>query len=393
MNPAPVLTAAPRAADSARSRQYTRIAYGAGSPDPYLQVVGLGADQDAGQAIVASMQNPPGSPTLWQPAGQTLAAPVPLTDLVVCSDMVATDAVGLGNDGAIYVVGTQTQDAVWSPGPGRITLSPTFLPGSLSACLLNTSTVFAVTSAQAPCVAAQRSQQADNAWRGGYALPLPATGRTTYQWLGARPDVSDRGVTHAIGLTSAGQACEVATSAGSGTGPGNWLAGHGLLGNAGGLPVFTRLLLVSGDAKGAFHVIGVASDGSVWDIDQYQTSGAGGWTGRSQLIAPSGIVRGAGNKIECYLTTDADGVVLNLVCQTMSTLVCFAKNSAGAWVPQNFGIPVLGGCSEWQIVTNLTAGAGPEVFILGLRGWGPVYQLASFSQGAWRAGPPAPISQ
>jgi hypothetical protein len=76
---------------------------------------------------------------------------------------------------------------------------------------------------------------------------------------------------HAVGLTSDGKASEVAAAKGPGVGSANWSKWTGILGSANGLPEFSQLVLVSGDGAGNFHVIGLGTDGSVWDIDQYST--------------------------------------------------------------------------------------------------------------------------
>ena len=377
--------------DPTRTRhpQYSKFACGHGSPDLYVQVLGLGAGKKAGTASVASMQNSASAHGDWTPSSIALTGanpPATLADLAVCAGSSATEAVGIGSDGRIYRVGSQTQDQQWTPGGGLLPQATTFVPGSLSASLLNTATFFAVTSTQAPWVAGYRDQS--QVWQPGYALP--GAGGLSFQFLAARPDRSNAGTTHAIGLTTDGKACEVATAVGSGTGVGNWTAGKGRLGSATGLPAFTQLLLVTADSSQNFHVIGLGSDGSVWDIDRYAAGAVTPqWSGQSTRIVAPGSV--SGSKIDFFLSGTPTSFTINLVAWTNSTLVVFAT-FATIWVPASVTIPTSGASRHWQIINNLVDTASNGIFILGLSGAGLLYELAYCKNGTWTAGTQTPIS-
>lgn len=372
-----------------RHQQYSKLACGHGSPGLYVQVLGLGAGKKAGLPFVAAMQSSAFAHGDWTPSSLALTGanpPATLADLAVCAGFNATEAVGIGTDGRIYRVGSQTQYPQWTPGGGLLPQATTFAAGSLSACLINTATFFAVSSAQAPWVAAYRDQS--QVWQPGYALPGPDG--LTYTSLAARPDRSSAGTTHAIGLTTDGKASEVATASGPGTGIGNWTQGKGVLGSTTGLPSFTQLLLVSGDAKNNFHVIGLGTDGSVWDIDQYAATAAlPGWSGVSTRISAAGAI-GSG-KIDFFLSGAPGDFAINLVAWAGSTLITFAT-FASSWSPVSVTIPTRGVSPHWQIVNNLVDTTSNGIFLLGLSGAGLLYELAYCKNGTWTAGPATPIS-
>jgi hypothetical protein len=252
--------------------------------------------------------------------------------------------------------------------------------------MINTATVFALSAQGAPWVAAYRDQQTHPQWQPGYALPNLAG--ATFQQLVARPDMSSVSPTHAIGLTTGGQAVEVASAQGTGTGAGNWRVGAGVLGQASGLPAFARILVISGDAAGNFHVIGLGTDGSVWDVDQYTAKTAvPQWTKASQLIAPAGTLSSS-SKIDCYL---GSGLSLNLVAWQGSQLTAFAQYTT-SWRATATVIPTSGVTAEWHLAANCSGTAGTD-FILGVAGTGLVYELAYLNaHGAWEAGAQVPIN-
>lgn len=388
MNPESATLAEPT---RTRHQQYGKIACGHGNPDLYVQVLGLGSGKNAGKPYVAAMQNSDSAHGDWTPSAFSLTganAPATLVDLAACAGNNATEAVGLGSDGNIYRLGSQTQDGTWTKGGGLVAQSTTFSPGSISACLLNTVTVFAVSSAKAAWVAAYRNQSQPQQWQAGYALPGPVG--VTYQSLAARPDLSNAGTTHAIGLTTDGKACEAATAGGPGTGASNWTTGKGILGQTTGLPAFAQLLLVSGDAQNNFHVIGLGTDGSVWDIDQYSaTAATPAWSGNSTQIVAAGTI--GNSKIDFFLSGAPGSFSINLVAWTNSTLVTFAIY-ASSWTTASVTIPTCGASRHWQIVSNLKDTASNGIFILGLSGVGLLYELAYCKNGTWTAGPLTPIS-
>jgi len=353
-----------------------------------LVVAGITSGKLSGRPAVLSTQIEPFGNNNWQPGYLQLRGPVGmnyLTDLVVAAGNNLSHVVGLGNDGNIYCAGSENAGQ-WTPGAGLLSQVQTFLSGTLSAQIVNTATVFALSNLGAPWVAAYRDQQAQPQWQRGYALPNP-TG-ATFKQLAARPDTSDLGPTHAIGLTTGGQAVEVATARGRGTGAGNWSPGAGVLGQASGLPAFVQLLAISGDNAGNFHVIGLGADGSVWDIDQYTANAAAPkWTKVSQLIAPAGTC--STGKIGCYV---GSGLSLNLVAWQGSRLTVFACFTA-SWSTTTTVIPTSGIASEWHLAANCKGSVGTE-FILGVAGTGLVYELAYLnSHGAWEAGAQVPINQ
>jgi hypothetical protein len=370
---------------------YGKLACGHGTPGLYVQVLGIGAGKNAGQPAVAAMQNSTSAHGDWQSAYLPLTgatAPATLVDLTVCAGYNATEGVGLGSDGNIYLVGEQTEDKKWTAGAGMLTQNDktTFLPGTLSSCLLNTTTILAISSGNVPCVAAYRDEK--QVWQPGYPLISPII--SVFQSVAARPDLSSAGTVHAIGLTGGGHACEVATASGSGTGKSNWKAGHGYLGSKTGLPSFAQLLLVSGDAAMNFHVIGLGTDGSVWDIDTY-SAGADTpkWSGTSTRIFAEKTI--AGSKIDFFLSGAPGSFTINLVAWAGSTLkivACFDQ----AWTTSNAEIPVSGTSAHWHIVNNLADTTSSGIFILGLSGLGLIYELAYSKDGTWTAGSTKPIS-
>jgi hypothetical protein len=394
MNAAPTTTLSPdqAAANAGRTqnRQYARLACGPGSPGNFVQVLGLSAGKDEGQPAVVSIQKTASAQGDWTPSYIPLTgaiSPITLKDLVVCAGYNTTEAVGLGSNGNIYRVGYQTNSPAWVAGEGLLSQPVVFSPGTLSACLINTPTFFAVSFMNAPWVAAYRDQS--QVWQKGYPLPGPAG--LSYQAIAARPDTSDAGTTHAIGLTADGKACEVATAAGRGTGSGNWTQGKGILGQATGLPAFTQLVLISGDAANNFHVIGLGTDGSVWDIDQFATQAATpAWSGRSTLIAAAGTI--SNSKIDFFLSSSATGFSINLLAWAGSTLKIFATYGT-SWTTGTATIPTSGASLHWHVVNNLADPGSNSVFILGLSGAGLAYELAYCNNGTWTAGPRIPISK
>jgi len=370
-----------------RHQAYGKLACGPAPINNYVQVLGLTTGKTAGLPAVASMQNSTSVQGDWTPCYTPLTAPTPMVDLVVATGFDYTHAVGLGSDSHIYVAGSQNPAGKWEPksGSGLISNPTLFVAGSLSAQLINTPTVFALSYAKTPWVAAYRSLGVVG-WNSGYALPMPKP--FTLQWLGARPDVGDAGATHAIGLTTDGKACEVAIASGPGTGSSNWTVGKGTLGLATGLPAFTQLLLVSGDAQGNFHVIGLGADGSVWDIDQYSPARTNPetspkWSGISTRIAAAGSV--TAGKIDFYFSG-----AINVVTWSGSGLKVLATYTTG-WVPSTVAIPTSGGSLDWQVVNNMAGGAA--CFILGLGVAGLAYELAYYGNGKWSTGSKDPISQ
>ena len=368
---------------------YGKLACGHGTPGLYVQVLGIGAGKNAGQPAVAAMQNSTSAHGDWQSAYLPLTgatAPATLVDLTVCAGYNATEAVGLGSDGSIYLVGEQTEDKKWTAGAGVLTQDTTFLAGTLSSCLLNTTTILAISSGNVPCVAAYRDEK--QVWQPGYPLISPII--SVFQSVAARPDLSSAGTAHAIGLTGGGHACEVATASGSGTGKSNWKAGHGYLGSKTGLPSFAQLLLVSGDAAMNFHVIGLGTDGSVWDIDTYSAGSATPqWSGKSTRILAPGSV--SDSKIDFFLSGAPGSFTINLVAWAGSTLSVLASFGT-AWALSTATIPTSGFSARWQIINNLADTTSSGIFILGLSGLGLVYELAYSKDGTWTAGSTKPIS-
>lgn len=376
----------PVEASRPQRHSFSKIAVGQSSNNRLL-VVGITSGKPSGQPAALSAQVSPYSNNNWQPGYTPLTGPVGmiyLTDLVVACGSNTTHAVGLGNDGNVYCTGSEV-GSKWTPGAGLFSQTNVFKPGTLSAQMMNTATVFAVSSQGAPFVALQRDQQSPPQWQPGYALPNP-TG-ATFQQLLARPDMSDASPTHAIGLSTKGVAFEVASAKGPGTGPANWIPGAGQLGKASGLPAFSQLLAISSDAAGNFHVIGLGTDGSVWDIDQYSaTAKTPQWSKNSLLIAPAGTI--SSSKIDCYLGT---GLSLNLVAWNNNQLTTFAQYST-SWGPAALPIPTCGVSMEWHLVANCLGKPGTD-FILGVAGTGLVYELAYLnSSGAWEAGAQVPIN-
>lgn len=370
---------------------YGKLACGHGTPGLYVQVLGIGAGKNAGQPAVAAMQNSTSAHGDWQSAYLPLTgatAPATLVDLTVCAGYNATEAVGLGSDGNIYLVGEQTEDKKWTAGAGMLTQNDktTFLPGTLSSFLLNTTTILALSSKNIPWVAAYRDQK--QVWQPGYGLPSSIV--SNFQSVAARPDLSSAGTVHAIGLTSDGSACEVSIASGSGTGSGNWKAGKGVLGSTTGLPTFAQLLLVSGDAAMNFHVIGLGIDGSVWDIDTYSAGTATPqWSGKSTRILAPGSV--SDSKIDFFLSGAPGSFTINLVAWAGSTLSVLASFGT-AWALSTATIPTSGFSARWQIINNLADTTSSGIFILGLSGLGLVYELAYSKDGTWTAGSTKPIS-
>lgn len=372
---------------------YSKLACGHGTPGLYVQVLGIGAGKNAGQPAVAAMQKSASAQGDWQSAYLPLTgptAPAALVDLTVCAGYNATEAVGLGSDGNIYLVGEQTEDQKWTAGAGMLTQNQkttTFLPGTLSSCLLNTTTILALSSKNIPWVAAYRDQK--QVWQPGYGLPSSIV--SNFQSIAARPDLSSAGTVHAIGLTSDGNACEVSTASGSGTGSGNWTAGEGLLGSTTGLPTFAQLLLVTGDAAMNFHVIGLGTDNSVWDIDTYSAGSATPqWSGKSTcIVAPSSV---SDSKIDFFLSGAPGSFTINLVAWAGSTLSVLASFDT-AWAASTATIPTSGFSARWQIINNLADTSSTGIFILGLGSVGLVYELAYCKDGTWSAGTKTPLNK
>ena len=382
----------PVGASRTRSNLYSQIACGMNADTLAIQILGLTTGKGGGKPVVASEQKAPFKDGDWTPTSIALTgttAPVTLDELTVCAGSSATEAVGLGSDGRLYAVGSVAEAASWVGGRGAIATPTTFAPNTLSSWPINTVTVFAVSPTGAPYVAAY--QDASQAWQSGYPLPKPDA--TALRSFAARPDLSDAGTTHAIGLTTTGEAYEIATAQGPGIGVANWSAGKGRLGSASGLPVFNQLLLISGDNNQVFHVIGLGSDGSVWDVDTYSIS-ASTWSGTSTTIAASGSI--TEGTIDFYLSTTAAGeTAINLLAWAGSSLTCFATFVTG-WTASTTTVPTAGVSSKWQVIDNSAAamdGDYGDVFIIGLSGVGLVYELSYFHAGTWTAGAPTPINK
>ena len=361
---------------------YGRLAFGY-SQSNYVQVLGLAR----GRPAAASMQNSTSVQGSWSPVYVPLA-PVTLSDLVVCAGNNTTQAIGLGTDGNIYPVGKKISGGSWQAASGSpVTQSKKFKAGTLRFQLINTSTVFAVASDGGAWVATYRSQDAQPVWKPGYQLPQPTT--SIFQSLAARPDLSDAGTTHAIALAGSGVAYEVATAKGPGVGVNNWTAGAGALGGGATLPTFSQLVLVSGDCNSTFHVIGLGTDGSVWDIDQFAVKGSTlGWSKKSKNIVPAGTI--TVGPIDFYLSNPAGSIVINLVKAVTGGLQVFAQFSQTGWNSASISIATSGGSTSWRLINNLVAGTG--VLALGLGSTGFAYELAYFDGNTWTAGSRSPIS-
>lgn len=379
----PVSVARPQAT------QYANLALGLSTPNNHLQIVGLTAGKSAGQPGVAAAQASPYGQGDWTPVATRLTGATPpatLKHLAITADTIGCEAVGLGNDGKIDRAGRQF-DGPWVSDTGPVTQPMTFVPGSLSAHVLNTATVFAAAATDnAPWVALYRDQSTPPQWQPGFALPNPT--HSEFQFVAACPDLSDAGTTHVIGLTTGGRACEVATTSGRGTGPTDqqWTGGFGFLGNASGLPAFSQLVLISGDAAQNLHVLGHGLDGSVWDIAQYSLAPVnGGWKNHSTLIYAGGQKNL--RKIACFLTP---ALTLNLVGSALGQLWQLATYDV-AWKSDVIPLPLRGTCTDWHLAPNPVVQTGTDAFIIGLGGTGLVYEMLVYQNGAWAAGAPGPI--
>ena len=374
------------------TKRVTYSAFACG-PDNNLniQVVGLTNGKSAGAAVLASNQKSATAEGSWN-ADKTALTPSgaeSLSDLVICSGAPVTYAIGLGGDGKIYKTGMLPPSGSWQAGGGVVTQTQTFAAGSLAQQLINTNTVFAIASTGAPWVAAYQDYQQQ--WQVGYALPSSVT--DSFKSIGARPDMSDAGTTHAIGLTAAGAAVEIATASGPGDTAAIWTKGHGALGKSTAqMPAFTQLHLVTADSVGTFHVIGLGSDGSVWDIDQFTALATSpdspAWTGNSTKILAAGSITQPG--IDVYY----DGSI-NIVGYSHSALAILATFVSTAWGTSTTAIPTCGSSLNWKIVNNTAYAFATQkcgTFILGLSGVGILYELAYFDGTTWTAGAQTPIS-
>ncbi|WP_221030521.1 hypothetical protein [Actomonas aquatica] len=381
--------------DRTLPHQFSTFVCGQDPTNDYIQVVGLTGGKAAGLPALASAQNSPAASGTWTPAFQALTGAVPpnfLTDLTVCAGMNTTSAVGLGNDGKVYVVGRNIGGSHWKPGSGVISQSTTFREDTLTSWIINTGTCFAVSSSGAPWVAAYQAQDTQGTWTPGYALPSPQSVELTS--LQARPDMSDDATTHAIGLTTDGQPFEVAYAAGRGTGVGNWKPGQGYLGQPVGLPVFQQLVLVSSDAKNLFHVIGLGKDGSLWDVDQFTATAAQpSWLGQSTQILPAGTIHNSSIQVHTTSTT-ASYITLDVIAWVENVLTIVARFTSN-WTPLSQKIPTSGLALEWRVVENmahfLNLGS-PASMILGIGGLGFIHELAYHSGGTWTEASSSPIN-
>lgn len=368
---------------------YAKIGVGL-SPNTHLVIAGLTAGKNGSQPRAASAQKSPYGSGNWTRLSQALtgtSSTTSLADLVIAADQYGTEALGLGNDGQIYRVGHEASGA-WTAGAGVVAQTTTFVPGTLSAQALNTATAFAIANTtSAPWVALYRDQQAQPQWQPGFALPNPTSAK--FRSLSARSDLSDAGTTHVIGLTIDGHACEVATTSGSGTGPTTqkWSSGAGILGDKSALPALKQLVLVTADAAGTFHVIGLGTDNSVWDVDQFTANAAApAWTQKSTCIVAAGQF--SADKIDCYFTS---ALTIQLLASSSGALFQLASYSS-QWTAQPSKIPTLGACADWHVAPNPTTGTDAEAFILGVANTGLVYEVADYGNGQWTQGPAGHIS-
>ncbi|HLP26427.1 MAG TPA: hypothetical protein VK477_12165, partial [Acidobacteriota bacterium] len=236
-------------------------------------------------------------------------------------------------------------------------------------------------------VALYRDQQAHPQWQPGFALPNPTSSK--FASLGARSDLSDAGTTHVIGLTRDGNACEVATTSGPGAGPTaqTWTKGAGFLGDKSVLPMLKQLVLVTADAAGNFHVIGLGTDNSIWDVDQFTANAPQpAWSHQSTCIVAPGQF--AADKIDCYFSSALEILLLASSGGALFQLASYSNE----WTAQPSRISTLGACADWHIASNPTTGTGTEAFILGAANTGLVYEVADYANGKWTQGPAGHIS-
>ncbi len=367
---------------------YAKIGVGL-SPNSHLLIVGLTGGKSPGLPRAASAQKSPYGSGNWTRLSKALtgtSSSTSMADLVIAADQYGTEALGLGNDGNIYRAG-QEASGEWTAGAGIVSQTTTFVPGTLSTQALNTATVFAVANPlYAPWIALYRDQETHPQWQPGLALPNPTSSK--FASLCARPDMSDAGTTHVIGLTRDGNACEVATTSGSGTGPTQtWTKGVGFLGDKSVLPALKQLVLVTADAAGNFHVIGLGTDNSVWDVDQFTANAATpAWSHTSACIVEAGQF--TADKIDCYFSS---AFTILLLASSGGLLFQLATYS-NEWTANPSRIPSLGACADWHVAPNPTTGTGTEAFILGVASTGLVYEVADYGGGKWTQGPAGHIS-
>jgi hypothetical protein len=377
-------------------KEYSAFAAGMGSAaqlqnDFMTQVVGISSAVPS-QGIVAAMQNS-GSPSgSWNAALFPLTAlpkNVPLDKVIVTVGNSRSDVIGLGGDGQIYRLGNQEHFDQWNEGGGLLSQQATFA----KTLGLNTCSAFAVapqvfavnTNGQA-WVAAY--QDGSNAWHPGFALPNQCG--NTYQSISARPDLSSDGINHAIGLTTEGLACELALQdcTNRNYGAATWAPGAGALGSPTGLPSFTQLMLITGDDANVFHVIGLGSDGSVWDVDQYNIA-TSGWSHASVNVVGAGS---GYSRISFYLDVVDSALTICLVGSSSGALTSFASyDSSNGWVTDSpVAIPVTQSPRHWIIIPNTPAGES-SYLVMDLNSAGKMVVSAWCSGGVWNEGSTTPI--
>lgn len=376
---------APTPVDAPIATSYASIAVGL-SPNTHLIVAGVTAGKTGGQPSAAAVQCAPYGSGNWTRQSKALSGPIPgtaLTDLVITADLFGTEVLGLGNDGVIYRCGREA-GGVWAPGTGKFPQGTAFVPGSLSAQFLNTSTAFAVAAGSLAPWAAIYRDNVSKGWKDGFALPNHTAAKFTS--LRACPDMSGAGTVHVIGITSAGSICETATVSGGGCGPSQtWVAGSGNLGQSSGLPAFQQVVLVSGDGNGNFHAIGLGTDGSIWDVDQF-TPSTSAWSRKSTCIVAARQF--TGDKIACYLSSTKSLLLVGSTAGSLSQLASYA----GSWTAVTTPIPAFGLVTNWHLVPNPVTGTNTDAFILGVANTGLVYEVADYQAGKWVKGPAGQIS-
>jgi hypothetical protein len=381
---------------------YSKMAVGFGfsakKTSNLIQVLGI--DSGNAQVRVASMQADTSIAGDWRPSGAALlnVASTRLHQLVVASGFDGTYALGLGSDGNIYRLGTQLHEDSWQSGGGILQNSTTFSPVcGISAALGNSSEVFAISNVDYSAWVAAYHNEGEVGWNPGFVLPGGKV--SNFMWVGARPDLSEKAVVHAIGLNLRGNPYEIAVQSGSGVGSQTWSAGVGELGDQ--ERPYSLLLLITGDSQQTFHVIGMGQDGSVWDVDQYSaTASTPAWSKKSVQIAPSGTIS-THNPIFDYVLDQKANVYLITQEATPKgemQLVQFASLVGDSWKQTSSVIPASRTTSYWSVVTNLAAGTSTSSpspsFILGLsHTTGHIYELAYTADGVnWTKGQTNAIS-
>ncbi len=349
-----------------------------------VMIAGLTSGKLSGLPVIASQQNSSPAPNNWtaEAIPLTFAQPAPLADLVLSCGTDTVYAIGVDQSGKLYQAGLLPPNGSWQNGSGPMSGPTTFAPGTLSAQLTNTDTVFGLGPNNMPWVATYLDR--NGLWQPGYALPCPVG--IGFASIEARPELSNAGTTHVIGLTGPGWAAEVACASGSQLGPAGWTIGKGPLGGA-GLPMMAQVRVATADAAGRMHVIGLDINGGLWDIDQFSPAAGGGgtWSGQSLQVLPAGSV--SSRTFDVFVGTDGSSTVLNVItgdADGFSTIATYGS----AWSTTTSSIPTSGKSTTWKLVNNPKGGA----FILGLSGIGLLYQLAWNSGGGWTAGTQTPIS-